>query len=72
MLEYYRVVYVIFFKLFDNIKFYCSYIISGFANGGSWKIERLTELNSMEIRKIMVRNKSTYDELFGYQQRISH
>ena len=72
MLEYYRVIYVSIFKLFDNIRFYCNYIISGFSNGGSRKINTVTELNSVEIRKIMVRNKSTYDELFGYQQRISH
>lgn len=61
-----------FFKLLDNIKFYYSYIVSGFSNGGSWKIEKITELNSMETRKIMVRNRSTYEEIFGYQQRISH
>lgn len=61
-----------FFKFLDNIKFYCSYIISGFSNGGSWKIEKITELNSMETRKIVVRNRSTYEEIFGYRQRISH
>ncbi len=61
-----------FFKLLDSIKFYYGYIISGFSSGGSWKIEKVTELSSMETRKIMVRNRSTYEEIFGYQQRISH
>lgn len=60
------------FKLIDSIKFYYGYIISGFANGGSWKIEKITELNSLETRKIMVRNRSTYEEIFGYQQNVSH
>lgn len=59
-------------KLLDGIRFYYSYIISGFTNGGSWKIEKITELDSMEIRKIMVRNRSTYEEIFGYQQNVSH
>jgi hypothetical protein len=60
-----------FSKLVETIKFYYGFIISGFANGGSWKIEKITELNSMEIRKILVRNKSTYDEIFGCRQRLS-
>jgi hypothetical protein len=60
------------FKFFDKIKFYYSYIISGFSNGGSWKIEKITELNSMETRKIMVRNRATYEEIFGYRKRVSH
>jgi hypothetical protein len=60
-----------FSKLVESIKFYYGFIISGFANGGSWKIEKITELDSMEIRKILVRNKSTYDEIFGCRQRLS-
>jgi hypothetical protein len=60
-----------FSKLVESIKFYYGFIISGFANGGSWKIEKITELNSLEIRKILVRNKSTYDEIFGYRERLS-
>jgi len=59
------------FKLIGRIKFYYHYIISGFSNGGSWKIENVTELTCRETRKIIVRNMSTYEEIFGYQQRIS-
>lgn len=60
------------FRLTGKIKFYCSYIVKGFANGGSWKIDRITELNAHEIRKIMVRNSSTYEELFSRNERLSH
>jgi hypothetical protein len=60
-----------FSKFVESIKFYYGFIISGFSNGGSWKIEIITELNSLEIRKIMVRNKSTYEEIFGYRERAS-
>ena len=60
-----------FSKLVESIKFYYDFIISGFSNGGSWKIEKVTELNSVEIRKILVRNKSTYDELFRCRERLS-
>jgi hypothetical protein len=59
------------FKLYDGLKFYYAFIISGFSNGGSWKIEKITELNSLETRKIQVRNKSTYEEIFGYKERAS-
>jgi hypothetical protein len=60
-----------FSKLVESIKFYYGFIISGFSNGGSWKIEKVTELSSLEIRKILVRNKSTYDEIFGCRERLS-
>lgn len=60
-----------FFKWLDGISFYYNYIVSGFSNGGSWKIDRVTELNSAETRKILIRNMSTYEELFACQQRIS-
>jgi hypothetical protein len=60
-----------FSNLVESINFYYGFIISGFSNGGSWKIEKITELDSVEIRKIMVRNKSTYDEIFGCRERLS-
>ncbi len=58
-------------KFYGRIKFYYNYIISGFSNGGSWKIENVTELSCRETRKIIVRNMSTYEELFGCRQRAS-
>jgi len=60
-----------FFKWLDGISFFYNYIVSGFSNGGSWKIDRITELNSAETRKILIRNMSTYEELFTCQQRVS-
>ncbi|MFA4886358.1 MAG: hypothetical protein WC601_11405 [Desulfotomaculaceae bacterium] len=60
-----------FFKWLDGISFFCNYIISGFSTGGSWKIDRVTELNSAETRKILIRNMSTYEELFTCRQRVS-
>jgi hypothetical protein len=60
-----------FFKWLDGISFFCNYIVSGFLNGGSWKIDRITELNSNETRKILIRNMSTYEELFTRRQRAS-
>lgn len=60
-----------FFKWLDRISFFYSYIVSGFSNGGSWKIDRITELSSAETRKILIRNMSTYEELFTCQQRVS-
>ncbi len=59
------------FKLVDNISFYVRFAISGFATGGSWKIDRITELHSSETRKILIRNMSTYEELFMYREKIS-
>lgn len=56
-------------RLIDKIKFYYSYMCSGFANGGSWKLNRITELNCMETRRILVRNMSTYEELFSGRDR---
>lgn len=60
------------FKLIENIKFYYNYLVSGFSNGGSWKLNRITELNSRETRKILVRNMSTYEELFSQRDRVLH
>ncbi len=60
-----------FFKWLDGISFFYNYIVSGFSNGGSWKIDRITELNSNETRKILIRNMSTYEELFTRRQRAS-
>jgi len=60
-----------FFKWLEGISFFCNYIVSWFSNGGSWKIDRITELNSAETRKILIRNMSTYEELFTCQQRVS-
>lgn len=75
MIKYYRVVNVVNFKignlkLVQNLNFYLSYLISGFANGGSWKLERITELNAREKRSILIRNMSTYNELFSRQEHL--
>lgn len=59
-------------KLIDNIKFYFGYLVSGFSNGGSWKLNRITELNSVETRRILVRNMSTYEELFTRREKALH
>jgi hypothetical protein len=53
------------FRFIDKLKFLTKYLVSGFSNGGSWKLNHITEMNSREIRKIIVRNKSTYEELFS-------
>lgn len=63
---------MVIFTLLDKIKFYFGYVVSGFANGGSWKLNRITELNSVETRKILVRNMSTYEELFSHRERVLH
>lgn len=60
------------FKLIDNLKFYYNYLVSGFSSGGSWKVNRVTELTSAETRRIMIRNMSTYEELFHSRERVSH
>ena len=31
-------------KFFNSLKFYYNFIVSGFANGGSWKPDRIVEL----------------------------
>jgi len=58
-------------KLLDTVKFYFHFIISGFTNGGSWKLNRITELNNVETRKILIRNMSTYRELLAQHKRVS-
>ncbi|HOV80282.1 MAG TPA: hypothetical protein PK728_09290 [Bacillota bacterium] len=63
---------MVIYKFVDKIKFYVGYMVSGFTHGGSWKLNRITELNAQEIRKIMVRNASTYEELFSYRDRLLH
>jgi len=60
------------FKFWESVVFYFRYMARGFANGGSWKISRITSLEAPEIRKIMVRNFSTYEDLFFQQERTSH
>lgn len=57
-------------KFIDKIVFYYNYMLSGFANGGSWKLDRITELSSTETRRILVRNMSTYEELFSQKERV--
>ena len=59
-------------KIIDNLKFYYGYLISGFVNGGSWKLNRIIELNSVETRKILIRNMSTYEELFAHREKVQH
>lgn len=56
------------FRLINNLHFYLGYLISGFMNGGSWKLERITELTTREKRSILIRNMSTYEELFARQK----
>lgn len=56
-------------KFIEKIKFHIKYLVSGFSSGGSWKLNRITEMNSREIRKIVVRNTSTYEELFSYREK---
>ena len=41
-------------KFFNSLKFYYSFIVSGFANGGSWKLDRIVELDNRETRKIII------------------
>jgi hypothetical protein len=60
------------FKFLNNLKFFVNYMISGFANGGSWKLDRIVELDNRETRKIMIRHMSTYEELFSWQERAQH
>jgi hypothetical protein len=55
-------------KLVRNLNFYLGYLVSGFANGGTWKLERITELTTKEKRRIIIRNMSTYNELFSRQE----
>ncbi|MDD4239459.1 MAG: hypothetical protein PHT62_13030 [Desulfotomaculaceae bacterium] len=55
-------------KLVSNLNFYLGYLVSGFVNGGSWKLERITELTTKEKRRILIRSMSTYDELFSRQE----
>lgn len=60
-----------FFKVIEKLKFYYQYLLSGFANGGSWKLDRVTELTCAETRRILVRNMSTYEELFSSRDRMA-
>jgi len=60
---------MVIFKFFESVRFYFIYLVSGFSNGGSWKLNRITELNSRETRRILVRNMSTYEELFAHRDR---
>ena len=69
MLKYAGAIKVFLFKFIEKIKFYFHYMISGFANGGSWKLDRITELNTRETRKILIRNMSTYEELFAHREK---
>lgn len=55
-------------SLVNKLHFYLSYLVSGFVNGGSWKLERITELTAKEKRRIVIRNMSTYEELFLRQE----
>jgi len=55
-------------KLLEKVNFYRGYLLSGFVNGGSWKLDRITELTAKETRRIIVRNMSTYDEIFSKQE----
>ena len=59
-------------KIFNTLRFYYNYIVSGFANGGSWKLDRIVELDNRETRKIIVRQMSTYEELFARRERAQH
>jgi hypothetical protein len=52
-------------KLINNLRFYRNFLVSRFVNGGSWKLDRITELSTREKRRIMLRSKSAYEELFG-------
>lgn len=63
---------MVIFKFIDKIKFTYNYLRSGFANGGSWKLNRITELNSVETRRILIRNMSTYEELFSHREKALH
>lgn len=62
---------MVIFKLLEKVKFYYTYMLSGFANGGSWKLDRVTELTCAETRRILVRNMSTYEELFSSRDRMA-
>lgn len=59
-------------KFFNSLKFYYSFIVSGFANGGGWKLDRIVELDNRETRKIIIRHMSTYEELFARRERTQH
>ena len=59
-------------KLVSNLNFFLGYLVSGFVNGGTWKLERITELTAKEKRSIIIRNMSTYDELFSRQEQHLH
>ncbi len=59
-------------KLWESIVFYFRYMACGFVNGGSWKINRITSLECPEIRRILVRNASTYEDLFYQHERTTH
>jgi len=52
-------------KLINNLRFYRNFLVTRFVNGSSWKIDRITELSTHEKRKIVLRSKSAYEELFG-------
>lgn len=55
-------------KFVNNLNFYLGYLVSAFINGGSWKLERITELTAKEKRRILIRNMSTYEELFSRRE----
>jgi len=55
-------------KLVRNLQYYFNSLVSGIVNGGSWKIERITELNTREKRRIVIRSMSAYEELFARQE----
>ncbi|OPZ75028.1 MAG: hypothetical protein BWY80_00332 [Firmicutes bacterium ADurb.Bin456] len=59
-------------KFFNGIKFYYNFLVSWFVNGGSWKLDRIVELDNRETRKIVIRHMSAYEELFGRQERVQH
>jgi hypothetical protein len=56
-------------SLLNNLRFYLGFLVSGFVNGGSWKLERITELTNREKRRILIRSMSSYEELFSRQDR---
>jgi len=52
-------------KLINSLRFYRNFLLSWFVNGGSWKLDRITELSVHEKRKIVIRSKEAYEELFA-------
>lgn len=56
-------------KPVNKLNFYLGFLVSAFVNGASWKLERITELTTQEKRRIIIRNMSTYDELFSRQEK---